>query len=84
VTLTAKNLNLAKGFKKSWVTVRINNRKMKIIRVRNSGANLSVVTSFAYGKWARNNYNVSLSYKNKVKKSWQKGVKSGDGIITIY
>jgi len=84
VTLTISKFNLAKKAKKSWVTIRVNSRKMKVSSVKNSGSSLRVTFKLVYGKWARGNYNLSFSYKNQVGKSWERGTFSAENILTIF
>jgi hypothetical protein len=81
---TVSQFNLAKGAKKSWATIRVNNKKMKVTGLKNSGSSLRITFKLIYGKWARGNYNLSFSYKNKVGKSWERGAFSGDNIFSVY
>jgi hypothetical protein len=78
-----KGFSLNKKAKKSWVTVRVNNRKMKVTALRNSGS-LRISIKLVYGKWARGNYNLSVSYKDKSGSSWRRGSFGKNGIFTVY
>jgi hypothetical protein len=51
--------------KKKWVTVRLNNRKTKVIRVRKAGNNMIVTIGLKYKKWPVGNYNLAMSYLYK-------------------
>jgi hypothetical protein len=83
-TLTVSKFNLSKKVKKSWATIRVNGKKMRVSRVKNFGSSLHVTFKLVYGKWVRGNYNLSFSYKNQVGKSWNRGTFSGDNILTVY
>ncbi|HLM83843.1 MAG TPA: hypothetical protein VK254_01365, partial [Candidatus Bathyarchaeia archaeon] len=83
-TLIIQKFNLAKKAKKSWASVRVNGRKMKVSSVKNSGANLRIRFKLVYGKWAQGNYTLVMSYKNKVNNAWETGAFTGDNIFTVY
>ncbi len=82
-TITVSDFNLARKSKKSWVTVRIGGRKMKTSSVKNSGANLRVKFRLKYGRWARASYDLAMTYKNKVGKTWERGSFAKDDALTI-
>jgi hypothetical protein len=83
MNLTFFDLNLAKKFKKSWVNVHFGTKKAKISRVRNSGANLAVKVRLTYGRMPIGSYAVTMNYRNKVGKTWERGTKYQDSLLTI-
>jgi hypothetical protein len=80
INLSMENLGIKK---KKHATVRIGGKKMKVVRVRNSGDTTTIGVTFKYRKWARGNYGVGVSYKVKIGKSWQKGSISEDNVLSI-
>jgi hypothetical protein len=75
--------DLTGRYKKSWIKVKIGGKKAKVTRVRNSGNNLRVSVSYAYGKKSRNYYGLSMAYKKKNGRNWQRGSFATDGILRI-
>ena len=60
---------LGKSFKnKRWLKVRVGNRKAVITKVTRSGNDSIVQVKFRYGKMADGKYNISFSYKERLKK----------------
>lgn len=54
---------------KKWLKVRVGNKKGVITKITRTGGNTIVRVKFKYGKMAAGNYNISLSYKNGLKKA---------------
>ncbi|OGI26038.1 MAG: hypothetical protein A3J76_05505 [Candidatus Moranbacteria bacterium RBG_13_45_13] len=65
------NLTVAgQSFKnKRWLKVRVGNKKGVISGITRTGDNTIVRVKFKYGKMAAGNYNISLTYKNRLKKA---------------
>jgi len=83
INFTFNDLNLGKA-KKSWVSIRLNGRKVKPIRVTSAGTTTRVTVSMKYKKWPRATYNLTMSYKKKVNKAWERGNRSQEAILSIY
>lgn len=59
---------LGKRFKnKRWLKLKVGNKKAVITKISRSGNDTIVRAKFKYGKMAANNYNISLSYKDRLK-----------------
>ncbi len=54
---------------KRWLKVRVGNKKGVITGITRTGGNTIVRVKFKYGKMAAGNYNVSLAYRNRLKKA---------------
>jgi|GEM_PF-1792314 len=92
ITFTFKDLTLTN---KKYVKVRLNGRKVKVMRVRRSGNDSLVTVSLKYGRWPAGNYTLTMSYKNQIKvaylkkgktkyrKGWQTGSVTSENILTI-
>ncbi len=80
INFSMENLGISN---KKWVTVRIGSRKVKTERVKSSGETTVVRVNLKYRKWTRGSYGVTVSYKKKVGKSWQKGTISEDDVLAI-
>jgi len=83
VVFTFSNLSLGKA-KKSWVTIRLGGRKVKVNRVRGSGTSTLVTVTVKQKGWLRGTYDLSMGYKKKVGKKWERGTRSQSGILSIY
>lgn len=84
VVFTFSNLDLGKKAKKSWVKIRLSGKKIKINRVKSSGSSTIVTATIKQKKWPRGIYNLSMSYKKKVGKRWERGTRTQDSILLIY
>ncbi|HBU24992.1 MAG TPA: hypothetical protein DEB07_02015 [Candidatus Moranbacteria bacterium] len=61
---------LGKSFKnKKWLKLKVGNKKAVITRVARSGEDTIIRAKFKYGKLAAGSYNISLTYKNRLKYS---------------
>ncbi|MCX6766998.1 MAG: IPT/TIG domain-containing protein [Candidatus Moranbacteria bacterium] len=54
---------------KKWLKVRVGSKKGVISKVSRTGGNSIVSVKFKYGKMAAGNYDISLTYKNGLKKA---------------
>lgn len=72
INITVYGLSLKN---KKGVSARLNNKKMKIIRVKDQGNSSLVSLNAKYGKWAKGIYGLSLKYRS--------GSKSLNNVISI-
>lgn len=77
-TKTTFNLNVAgQSYKnKRWIKVRVGNKKGVITGISRTGGNSIVQVKFKYGKMAAGDYNISLTYKNRLKRAVQRNGKT--------
>lgn len=80
INLTVSGISLTK---KKQAKVRFSGRKAKVERVSASGDSTVVRVSIKHKKWPRGDYSASVTYKQKVGKSWNRGTISEDNILSI-
>lgn len=70
---TTFSLNVAgQSYKnKRWIKVRVGSKKGVITKITRTGGNSIVRVKFKYGKMAVGDYNISLIYKNRLKRAVQ-------------
>ncbi|MFA5871549.1 MAG: hypothetical protein WC858_02395 [Parcubacteria group bacterium] len=66
VTYSLENLSVKT--KKSWVKAWLGSRKVKVMSARKRGNTLRVTIRLNYKSWPMGNYNLRVTYKNKVGK----------------
>jgi len=82
-TIKVTFLGRAMSTKKNYVSARLGGRKVKVTRISNGGGNFTVWLNFSYRGWPIGNYDLSVSYKKKVGKSWQRGTLGKTGALSI-
>jgi hypothetical protein len=92
ISYTFTNLSLTN---KKYVKMTLSGRRLKVISVRRSDTDSIVTIELKYAKWGTGNYNLAMSYKNKVKipyekrgkikfrKGWESGSVSSENILSI-
>jgi hypothetical protein len=84
ITLTFNGLVIKK---KSWAKIRLNGRKVTISRLKQRGSDTVVTLSVKYKKWPKANYNLQMSYRNKIKTGsrwvWERGNVTAESILSI-
>lgn len=70
--------------KKAWVSLKINNKKVKVLSVKNgtTGNYLRVLALVNYTKWAKGNYDVSFSYKYQTGEKKRGSLKTFRNVVT--
>ncbi|MDP1884611.1 MAG: hypothetical protein Q8L10_04555 [Candidatus Moranbacteria bacterium] len=80
---------------KRWIKVRVGNKKGVITGITRTGGNSIVRVKFKYGKMAAGNYDISLTYKNGLKKAvtrkgktkyktiWESGTMSSGNAFSV-
>lgn len=80
---------------KRWLKVRVGNRKAVITKITRTGGNSIVRVKVKYGKMKAGSYNVSLTYKNRLKKAvtrnsktkyrtiWERGTMTNNNMFVV-
>ncbi|MBM3256418.1 MAG: hypothetical protein FJZ04_03050 [Candidatus Moranbacteria bacterium] len=69
--------------KKSWVSLRLGGRKVKIARVSSMPDAMRVDVNLKYKGWPPGLYDLTMNYRIKNGKSWQRGTTSKRAVLTI-
>ena len=81
LNFTFQDLNLST--KNKNVTLRINNRKLKISRVRKSGRNTIASAVLNHKDWAQGSYDATISMKYKIGKTTRTKIWTAKNTLTI-
>jgi hypothetical protein len=80
---------------KRWIKVRVGNKKGVITKITRTSGNSIVRVKFKYGKMAAGNYDISLTYKNRLRKAvtrngktryrniWESGTMSNGNAFSV-
>lgn len=81
ITYNFQDLNLK--IKKKDIKIRLNGKKINMSRVSKRGNNVLAAINLKYGKWAKGNYNLTMTYKGKRGKTTYRGTWKANNVLSI-